>query len=78
MQSKKMLTPVAAVKASCHEPLASRDLVHSFNSGAMGCDTLLGPSFSGVERHLSMNSAAKFQPYPKADNIMNYQKPMCR
>ena len=78
MLNKRMLTPAAAVKASCHEPLASLDLVHSFNNEVMECDTLLGSSFPGVERHLSTNSAAKFQPYPQADNIMNYQKPMCR
>ena len=37
--SKKILTPVAAVKASLHDPFFSFDLAHSRNSGVIGWET---------------------------------------
>ena len=78
IERKRMLMPVAAVKVFCHEPLASLDLAHSLNSAVIECGTLLGSSFSGVERHLWMNSAAKFQLRLNADKTVDYQKPMSR
>ena len=60
-----MLTPVAAAKASFHDPVVSLDLAHSLNRGVKGCDTLLWSAIaglawsllSGVERQCCMKSA---------------------